>query len=104
MGLPKAHVIRILKERSIGMINLSCDYWHDFRKVGTMGDIRQHFKPKTLHLKARLSASVSMATIHAIDKQLKARNTKATNHRGPYIKVSDEEREAMLLSMESLLL
>ena len=57
-----------------------------------MGDIRQCFKPKTLHLEARLPASMSMGTIHAVDKQLKARNTEATNNRGPYIKVSDEEK------------
>ena len=50
---------------------------------------------------------MSLGTIDAVDKQLKARNTEATNNIGPYIKVSDEERvklEAMLLSMESLLL
>ena len=72
-----------------------------------MGDIKQYFKPKTLHIEARLPASVSLGTIDAVDKQLKARNTEATNNREPYIKVSDEERvklEAMLLSMESLLL
>ena len=44
----------------------------DFQKVGMMGDIRQYFKPKTLHLKARLPASVLMATIHAVEKQLKS--------------------------------
>ena len=57
-----------------------------------MGDIKQYFKPKSLHIEARLPASVSLGTIHAVDKQLKARNTEATNNIGPYIKVSDEER------------
>ena len=64
------------------MINLTHDHWHNFQKVGTIGDIRQYFKRKALHLQARFPASVSMTAIHAVDKHLKAQNTEATNNRG----------------------
>ena len=53
-----------------------------------MSDIRQYFKPS---LEARLPTTVSKTTIRAVEKELKVRNTEDT-HRGPYIKVSEEER------------
>ena len=67
----------------------------------------QYFKPTTSNLEASLPTSVSKATILAVQKQLKARNTaEPTNNRRAYIKIFEEERlklEAMLLRMESLL-
>ena len=55
--------------------------------------IRQYFK-KNFDLEAKLppTASVSKATIRAVEKELKERSIKATSKRGSYIKVTDEER------------
>ena len=42
-----------------------------------MADIRQY--PKTLNLKAKLPTSVLRETMFAVEKELKAQNTRETN-------------------------